>query len=77
MNVGDDLLANGDGARSLDFVIDGEGDVTGIVDAEANSSLFTLHSSLSEWYTLDGRRLDKKPTSKGVYVNNGHKVVVK
>ena len=29
------------------------------------------------WYTLDGRKLDKKPTQKGVYVNGGRKVVVK
>ena len=29
------------------------------------------------WYTLDGRKLDKKPTAKGVYVRNGVKVVVK
>ena len=29
------------------------------------------------WYTLDGRKLDKKPTMKGVYVRNGVKVVVK
>lgn len=29
------------------------------------------------WYTVDGRKLDKQPTTKGVYVNNGRKVVVK
>lgn len=29
------------------------------------------------WYTLDGRRLDKQPTAKGIYVNNGRKVVIK
>ena len=55
-----------------------EGDVTtGIVSAEANSSLFTLHSSLSEWYTLDGRRLSGKPTQRGIYINNGKKTVIK
>ena len=50
---------------------------TGIVSAEANSSLFTLHSSLSEWYTLDGRKLQGKPTQRGIYINNGKKVVIK
>jgi hypothetical protein len=40
--------------------------------AEANSSPFTLHSSLKEgWYNLDGRRLNGKPTTSGIYVNNG------
>jgi hypothetical protein len=29
------------------------------------------------WYTLDGRKLDKKPTAKGVYINNSRKVVIK
>ena len=29
------------------------------------------------WYTLDGRRLDSKPAQSGIYVNGGHKVVIK
>jgi len=29
------------------------------------------------WYTLDGLRLSGKPTTKGVYINNGKKIVVK
>ena len=29
------------------------------------------------WYTLDGRRLDVKPTKKGVYVKDGRKIVIK
>ena len=29
------------------------------------------------WYTLQGLRLDKKPTTKGVYIHNGKKVVIK
>ena len=29
------------------------------------------------WYTLNGVKLDSKPTAKGVYINNGRKVVVK
>ena len=31
----------------------------------------------SVWYTLDGRRLDTVPTRKGIYINNGRKVVIK
>ncbi len=30
----------------------------------------------SLWYTLDGRQLNCKPTTKGVYINNGKKLVV-
>ena len=29
------------------------------------------------WYTLDGRKLSKKPTASGVYINNGRKTVIK
>ena len=29
------------------------------------------------WYTLDGRKLSGKPTKKGVYLNDGKKVVVR
>ena len=30
----------------------------------------------TDWYTLDGRKLDGKPTKKGIYVKNGRKVVL-
>ena len=42
-----------------------------------NSSLFQPKAAVDGWYTLDGRKLDKKPTAKGVYVNNNRKVVIK
>ncbi len=61
------------------FVIDfGENDeeATGINEAAADSSLFTPHSSLSEWHTVDGIRLSGKPSKKGMYIHNGKKVVV-
>ena len=29
------------------------------------------------WYSLDGRRLQGKPAQKGVYINNGRKIVIK
>ena len=53
------------------------GEATSLSEAKEDSSLFTLHSSLSGWYTLDGRKLDKQPTTKGLYILNGKKVVVK
>jgi len=30
----------------------------------------------SKWYTVDGRKLDTKPTKKGLYIHGGKKVVV-
>ena len=29
------------------------------------------------WYTLNGVKLQSMPTEKGIYINNGKKVVVK
>ena len=41
----------------------------------------SLTPSLSKgegaWYTIDGRRLQQKPTQKGVYILNGRKTIVK
>lgn len=31
----------------------------------------------SRYYTLDGKRIDGRPTQKGIYIKNGRKVVVK
>ncbi len=66
-------------SATRDFVLDfGDKDdvITGIGEV-TDSSLITHHSSLSEWHSLDGRKLDKKPTAKGVYLRNGRKVVMK
>ena len=31
----------------------------------------------ASWYTLDGRRLSGKPATKGLYINNGKKVIIR
>lgn len=59
---------------AMDF---GDEETTGIVNVEENSSLFTLNSSLSEWYALDGRQLQGKPAQKGVYITKGRKIFIK
>ena len=70
----------GDGqanARLASFNIDfGDGDdnATGII--EVNATGFRLNGS-DAWYTLDGRRLQGKPTKSGMYINNGKKIVIK
>jgi hypothetical protein len=33
--------------------------------------------TVNQWYDLEGRKLQGKPTQKGVYISNGRKVVVK
>ena len=32
---------------------------------------------LEEWYTIDGRKLNVRPTKHGIYILNGRKVVIR
>ena len=34
-------------------------------------------SQNDSWYTLDGRKLNRKPTQKGIYLVNGNKVIIR
>ena len=51
-----------------------EGGTTNIIPT-TNYTNYT--NSDDAWYSLDGRRLYGKPTAKGIYINNGKKVVIK
>ncbi len=59
-------------ARSLTMVFD---EATGISDATRLNNKEEIKNN--NWFTLDGRRLQAKPTAPGIYVNNGKKVVIK
>ena len=37
----------------------------------------TEASSLGGWYTINGRKLQNKPTTKGLYIHNGKKIVIR
>ena len=67
----DDTLPETIGVR----LISANGEVTAI------GTLYTRTGEVSfdseTWYTLDGKRLNAKPNTKGIYVNNGKKVVIK
>ena len=45
-------------------------------DATPIDELVSPEMSGDSYYTLDGRKLDSKPITKGVYIRNGRKVVV-
>ncbi len=55
--------------------VDANGEVTGI--GSLNTQTGEVSFDNKAWYTLDGVRLNAQPTQKGIYVNNGKKVVVK
>ena len=56
-------------ARALDMVFANE--ETGIGSIESGEL------RMENFYTLDGRKLNGKPTKPGLYINNGRKVVIK
>ena len=41
------------------------------------TTVTTTENSSDVWYTLDGQRLNSMPTQKGVYINNGKKVIIR
>lgn len=70
-------------APSLDIVsnIDDNNETTGIITMSDEFALphsaQQRRSKMSDvWYTLDGRKLDGKPTKKGLYIHNGKKLVI-
>ena len=65
----DDTLPETIGVR----LISANGEVNAIGTLYTRTGEVTLDG----WYTLDGKRLSTQPTTKGIYVNNGKKVVIK
>ncbi len=67
------FLALGSGSSApLRMVIDDEEETTGVA-----SMADGIDDMSDEWYTLDGRKLNSKPTVKGLYIVNGKKVMIK
>ena len=61
--------AKGIGEFVLDF-----GDETTSLNEELRMK---SEESVGDWYSIDGRRLQGKPTAKGIYIIKGKKVVIK
>ena len=62
----------------------GPGDVKAFVvnisDGETGITATNLTNQTNmadAWYTIDGRKLDKKPAQRGLYISNGRKLVIK
>ena len=75
------------GAQRAYFKIGDDGDLLARrltafnIDFGEDAPTMIGHTAITEkagtWFTLDGRKLDRKPSQRGIYVNNGKKVVVK
>ena len=60
------------GAAARIFVEEADGSTTSI-----NAVTGETTNSADSWYSVDGMKLNAQPTQKGVYINNGKKVVIK
>ena len=56
-------------------LVGANGQTTGIGEIDTKTGEMTFDSEA--WYTLDGVRLSAKPTKKGLYINNGKKIVIR
>lgn len=65
------VLNKPNAVRSVQMDLDDEG-ATLVYSERLNSGELA-----DEWYTVDGRKLSKRPTAKGVYINHGKKTIVK
>lgn len=52
----------------------GDEEVTGIMTTNFTNDTNDMNG---QWYTIDGRKFSGQPTQKGVYINNGKKIVIK
>jgi hypothetical protein len=53
--------------------VDTRGEVTAIGTLNTQTGEITTDG----WYTLNGTRLNGKPSKRGIYINNGRKIVIK
>ena len=75
MNMGSGSGSSGQAGAGSRTIGIGEGGTTGISPIE-NEEL-RIKSSAGAWYDLQGRSLNGKPTTKGLYIHQGRKVVMK
>ena len=56
-------------------LVSANGETTAIGTLDTTTGEVSFDSEA--WYTLDGVRLSGKPSTKGIYINNGKKIVIK
>ena len=68
-------LSNANGVREFVMNFDEESSEATIISPAEIKEI--KERADDAWYTLDGRKLDSKPTQKGLYLHGGRKVVIK
>ena len=69
-----DGLTAGDLPNSAKAIVLDFGDETTSLNEELRMK---SEESVGDWYSIDGRKLNGKPTAKGIYIIKGKKVVIK
>jgi len=59
-------------SSAIGLMVD-DGETTGMLNVNVNDNA----NANRNWYTLDGRLLNGRPTAKGIYIHNGRKEVVR
>ena len=73
-----DFTGNTVKARPMIIIREPDGTTTAIDATTFNQGEFTTNRNQDEnWYTLTGLRLTEVPTSRGVYIHQGRKVVIR
>ena len=58
-------------------LVGANGEVTSIGTIDNGKWTIDNYADADGWYDLQGRKLSGKPTQKGLYINNGRKIVIK
>jgi hypothetical protein len=69
LTAGDPNSSEGIRSMNINF---GQDTTTGILELPHD-----IPSTIDYWFTLDGRRLNDKPSHKGIYIHNGKKVMIR
>lgn len=77
-----DLTGTTGGARRMTQTIDALPERMKVVISESNGTTTEIGTISVErdndtWFSFDGRKLNSKPVKKGLYINNGKKLVIK
>lgn len=64
------------GTRSIVLNFGGEDDETTSIMEVMSEGVKSEVSGVEGWFSLDGRKLNSRPTAKGIYIRGGKKVVI-
>ena len=73
-----DMSSLPEGARNITFYAEEiDGTVTAIKGISVDAAADAKAKAVDGWYNLNGVKMQGAPTQKGIYINNGKKIVVK